>query len=81
MPVALGIYFMISLFGSVGPLLQDLERDVYLVVDTGLHAMGWSVEQAAEFITNNTVLKANSSMVNLKFKLGPKLEVCNYFRN
>jgi uncharacterized protein (DUF885 family) len=46
----------------VGPLLQDLERDAYLVVDTGLHAMGWSVEQAAEFITNNTVLKANSSM-------------------
>ena len=49
---------------SLGPLLQDLDRDVRLVVDTGIHAMHWTIEQAAEFIINNTDLSSETPMVH-----------------
>ena len=38
----------------IGRLSAELFRSCRLVVDTGIHAMGWSVERAVAFMTENT---------------------------
>lgn len=40
-------------FQYFGMLLQDMHRAVRLVVDTGLHAQGWTREQALQFSVEN----------------------------
>lgn len=40
-------------FGDIGRLQAELFRAVRLVVDTGLHAKGWSREQAIEFMVSS----------------------------
>ena len=44
----------------LGMLSFDAWRASRLVVDTGLHAMGWSRQQAEDFLLENTPLAANN---------------------
>ena len=41
-------------FGDLGRLQQELMRATRLVVDTGLHAEGWSREQAIDYMVSTT---------------------------
>lgn len=43
---------------QMGRLSYEMWRASRLVVDTGLHAKGWSKEQAVKFMTDNTALSA-----------------------
>lgn len=44
-----------------GRLVQELWRAARLVVDTGLHARGWSKQQALDYLTHNTPLSKAES--------------------
>jgi uncharacterized protein (DUF885 family) len=41
-------------YSKVGQLTYEMWRAVRLVVDTGMHSMGWSREQAIDFFRENT---------------------------
>ena len=43
---------------DMGRLSYEMWRATRLVVDTGLHAKGWSKEQAIDFMTDNSALSA-----------------------
>ena len=43
---------------EMGRLSYDMWRATRLVVDTGMHAKGWSKQQAIAFMTDNTALSA-----------------------
>jgi len=51
----MGLY---SDVGRFGLLSQDSLRAGRLVVDTGVHALGWSRQQAIDFLTENTPMGA-----------------------
>jgi uncharacterized protein (DUF885 family) len=44
--------------GDLGRLQSEIFRAVRLVVDTGIHAKGWSCEQPIEYMTENTGMSA-----------------------
>jgi Uncharacterized protein conserved in bacteria len=44
----------------IGMLSYDAWRACRLVVDTGMHAKGWTRQQAVDFMTQNTALAANN---------------------
>ena len=41
-------------YSKMGQLTFDMWRSIRLVVDTGIHAMGWTREQAIQFFRENT---------------------------
>jgi uncharacterized protein (DUF885 family) len=43
-------------YSNFGRLTYEMWRACRLVVDTGLHALGWTREQAMEFLASNTAL-------------------------
>ena len=50
----LGLYKRPS--DKMGQLSMEALRSCRLVVDTGMHAMGWSMEQALEYMLENTAM-------------------------
>jgi uncharacterized protein (DUF885 family) len=54
----------------IGMLSFDAWRDCRLVVDTGLHAMGWTRQQAIDYMTQNTVLAENNIVNEVDRYLG-----------
>jgi uncharacterized protein (DUF885 family) len=52
--VEAGIYE--DLYADFGRLTYEMWRAVRLVVDTGMHAMGWSRQQTLDFMAANTAL-------------------------
>jgi uncharacterized protein (DUF885 family) len=55
--VEMGIYR--TPYERFGRLTYEMWRAVRLVVDTGMHAFGWSRQQALDFMTENTALSAH----------------------
>jgi uncharacterized protein (DUF885 family) len=50
----MGIYT--TPYEHFGKLTYEMWRACRLVVDTGIHAFGWTREQAVDFMANNTAL-------------------------
>jgi len=55
--VEMGLYH--TPYERFGRLTYEMWRAVRLVVDTGMHAFGWSRQQALDFMTENTALSAH----------------------
>ncbi|TVZ17302.1 DUF885 domain-containing protein [Maribacter sp. MAR_2009_72] len=53
----LGIYR--TPYEEFGKLTYEMWRACRLVVDTGIHAKGWTREQVVDYMTNNTALSAH----------------------
>lgn len=47
-------------YSDFGRLTYEMWRACRLVVDTGIHYLGWSREEAIEFMENNTALSAHN---------------------
>jgi uncharacterized protein (DUF885 family) len=55
-------------YGHLGHLQAKAFRAARLVVDTGLHAHGWTFDQAQKFFTENTGLEVNDP-INPEFQI------------
>ncbi len=59
------IGFLEDPYSKFGQLNYEIFRSARLVVDTGLHAKGWSRQQAIDFLKENTALPEHSIVVEV----------------
>jgi uncharacterized protein (DUF885 family) len=58
-------------YGDLGRLQGEAFRAVRLVVDTGIHAKGWTFDQALDFLVENSGFEKGDS-------LDPEIEIARY---
>ena len=65
-------------FGDVGRLESELFRAARLVVDTGLHAKGWTREQAIAYMTSTTGMNESEVITEVERYMGQPGQACAY---
>ncbi len=76
LPESLG--FEVGAFGRIARLRTELYSTATLVLDTGVHAFGWSLEEARRFFVEQTGAERSlAEMVTLRSAAGPGL-LCAY---
>jgi uncharacterized protein (DUF885 family) len=65
-------------FGDLGRLRDELFRAARLVVDTGLHAKGWSREQAIDYMVNTTGMPETEVVSEVERYMGLPGQACAY---
>ena len=65
-------------FGDLGRLQAEIFRAVRLVVDTGLHAKGWTREQAIAYMVNNTGMGESEVTTEIERYMALPGQACAY---
>ena len=65
-------------FGDLGRLQAEMYRAVRLVVDTGLHAMGWSREQAIDYMMGATGMAETEVVSEVERYMALPGQACAY---
>jgi uncharacterized protein (DUF885 family) len=65
-------------FGDLGRLEAELFRAARLVVDTGMHAQGWSREQAIAYMVDNTGMNESEVISEVERYMGQPGQACAY---
>ncbi|MEY3021342.1 MAG: hypothetical protein RIS86_540, partial [Planctomycetota bacterium] len=70
--------FFADPYDDFGRLLYEMWRSCRLVVDTGLHAFGWSRDEAIAFMTRNTALSDINIANEVDRYIGWPGQACGY---
>ena len=65
-------------FGDLGRLQAEIFRAVRLVVDTGMHAKGWSREQAIAYMVSNTGMGESEVTTEIERYMALPGQACAY---
>jgi uncharacterized protein (DUF885 family) len=65
-------------WGDLGRLQLELMRAVRLVVDTGIHAKGWSREQAIDYMTSTTGMAESDMVSEIERYMAEPGQACAY---
>jgi uncharacterized protein (DUF885 family) len=65
-------------WGNLGRLQLELLRAARLVVDTGIHAKGWSREQAIDYMVNTTGLAPTDVTSEVERYMAAPGQACAY---
>jgi uncharacterized protein (DUF885 family) len=65
-------------FGDLGRLEAELFRAARLVVDTGLHAKGWTREQAIAYMVTKTGMNESEVITEVERYMGQPGQACAY---
>src|SRR5450631_4148719 len=64
--------------GDLGRLQSEIFRAVRLVVDTGIHAKGWSREQAIAYMLENTGMSDSEVTTEIERYMALPGQACAY---
>ena len=65
-------------FGDIGRLEAELFRATRLVVDTGLHAKGWTRDQAIAYMSGTTGMNESEVVTEVERYMGQPGQACAY---
>jgi uncharacterized protein (DUF885 family) len=65
-------------FGDLGRLESEMFRAARLVVDTGLHAKGWTREQAVAYMVSTTGMNESEVITEVERYMGQPGQACAY---
>jgi uncharacterized protein (DUF885 family) len=68
--LGLEVGFYKDLAGNFGRLSYEMWRACRLVVDTGMHAFGWTREQAIQYLMDNTAMTLHNSTAEVDRYIG-----------